>query len=157
MIYIITGEVRTGKSTRVYRWFENRQDVGGFVSLDDGPLRYLHNAYTREKITHQIVKTDQEEVLNIGKFTFLKSSFDSAIAWTLQQNENPDINYLVIDELGKLEVKGEGFSELIRTLLQKSEKHLVIIIRDYLYEKALHNYGIKEFTRLSKDEIDKIV
>lgn len=156
MIYIVTGEVRTGKSTHVYEWLKNRKDVGGFVSLDDGPLRFLYNAVSREKIDFQTAKNNEGDVLNIGKFSFHKSSFNKASEWAMDHNNDPQIKYLVIDELGKLEIKDEGFNKLIKYLLGNSEKDLIIIIRDYLYEKALTYYNITEHISLNKNELIRI-
>jgi nucleoside-triphosphatase THEP1 len=52
----------------------------------------------------------------------------------------------VIDEVGKLELKGEGFDSGLKKLFslhqQNREKIIVLIVRDYLVDEVIKRYNI---------------
>ena len=63
-------------------------------------------------------------------------------------------NYVIIDELGKLELKNKGLHEaanlLIPNFIDHKEKHLILVIRDTLLEDTIEHYGISNYQIITK-------
>ena len=194
---IITGPVRTGKTTRLSKWLSQRERLGGFLTPDgeDG-LRLMFDLETRRHLPFEVStvakqepgpslfrlpfldtffrkkypknqneptnpnasiprarsfypsrthsnnrfeeKKTIDEIIEIGRFTFLKSTFDHGNR-LLQQALTQELDWIVIDEWGKLEKKGEGFAQASETLIKaalagKLKAKLVIVVRDTLLD-----------------------
>jgi nucleoside-triphosphatase THEP1 len=56
--------------------------------------------------------------------------------------------YLVIDEIGPLELSGRGLEPMVSTILENYERspkqHLVLVVRDYLLEKVISHYHLRD-------------
>jgi len=69
-----------------------------------------------------------EETLEIGRFVFSKAGFARAAA-VINKNKQYD-GWLVLDEIGPLELKGEGFSDVLKEILAERRGRTLIVIRD---------------------------
>lgn len=143
MIYIVTGEVGSGKTTKIQNWLSNRTDVGGFISPDFNGTRYLKNNQSKEVIRFQ-VRNQEDDQIEVGRFLFRKSAFRQAEEWAVQHLIEDKVSYILIDELGKLEVKGEGLATLIKKLVSQDLKHIILVIRDYLLDEAIQIFGLQK-------------
>ncbi len=58
-------------------------------------------------------------------------------------------NYLVIDELGKLELKNKGLHESAKVLIPiyetQKNAHLILVIRDTLLNLVITHYNISHY------------
>jgi nucleoside-triphosphatase THEP1 len=78
--------------------------------------------------------------LNIGKYKFSISSFNEITNYTLKSlDSKPD--FVVLDEIGPLELKGLGFDELLKSLLS-SDSNLILVIRNTLLEEIIQHYHL---------------
>ena len=144
-VYLVSGPVHSGKTTRLAAWCKGRSDVGGILQLEaDGQRffediqsgrRYLMDAGEREK-----------KVYTIGKYRFYTAAFAWASDLLVEAPEQPGIKWLVIDEIGPLEMKGEGLAPVLEGLLQSPLPgvQLIIVVREELVEKVLKRYRIKD-------------
>ena len=65
---------------------------------------------------------------------------------------NIEINYddtIIIDEIGKLELKDEGFEPGVTALLNKFnntnlQAELILVVRDYLVQDVISKYNLKD-------------
>jgi len=95
---------------------------------------------------HGLPSDLQEEIdEQIGEYKFLKRVFLKSHEYLLNLSQNtPD--WIVIDEIGFLELDGMGFepavSQLINKLQTKSEVHILMVVRDFLKEKVIEYYKI---------------
>ena len=146
MIYILSGDIRSGKTTSVYLASLRRTDVGGFLTPDHGDKRVLYDILNKTRYPFQVDNYIEHGVIKVGRFTFLKSAFQAGHDIIISQINRDDLNYIVVDEIGKLELKGKGFHELI-TMLVSSEinKDLIIIVRSFLLEEVIEKYGFRDF------------
>lgn len=146
MIYILTGSIRSGKTTALMQWCVQKQNVSGILTPDVLEERMFFDIQTKEYFP--MLAKQGEEIVAIGKFNFSKSGFEKAIQNILSNNKTN--NCLVIDEIGPLELKGEGFcSSLIQVLKTRNDK-LVLVIREGLLDDVCNYFGIK-------DEMRKII
>ena len=155
MIYILTGAIRTGKTTALVEWCKNRDDVDGVLCPDNAEgKRYFLEVKSKNEFELE-TELDTEAIIEIGNFKFLKSAFEKANAYLLAVASENESQYLIIDELGKLELKGEGLHLSVERLIPNYEtnenKHLILVVRDYLLEAVLTHYSISEYEILERE------
>jgi Predicted nucleotide kinase len=82
----------------------------------------------------------ETEVLPVGRFEFSKVNFEKAIHIIHDAIHNE--GWLLIDEIGPLELRGEGFAEIVRQVIAHRRFPIVLVAREGLAE------NIKEFFNL---------
>jgi len=157
MIYIFTGDIRTGKTQTILALCNGRKDVGGFLSPDEDGKRVILGLNNRKIIPFEI-EDDTQEVISVGRFHFLKAAFAESSSWALEDAESNDLQFVVVDEIGKLELQKRGYHDLILELVKKDwqNKDLVIVIRDFLLDELVDQYGLEKAIVVTKDHFAKI-
>lgn len=162
MIYILTGDIRTGKTTTLFNWSENRNDVDGVLCPDDDKgKRYSLNIKSKE--TYPLAAnsdTEDHNIISIGPFQFLKSSFQKANDYLLHSNDKRDYSYLVVDELGKLELKNIGLHDAAKWIIAQHVKdkihHLILVVRESLLNEIIEHYRISQYLVLKKENLKSL-
>ncbi len=81
---------------------------------------------------------EETEILKIGKYRFRKKSFDKAID-ILQQAIKEKEGWLIIDEIGPLELRKEGFYEIINEILDtETSLQIILVVRHSLINEVLN-------------------
>jgi nucleoside-triphosphatase len=145
-IYLITGPIHSGKTTRLAEWIKEKADVDGILQPVIDGKRYIRHISTGElrllEISGDISHAD---IITIGTYKFDNKVF----AWGGSEllsafSRNPE--WLIIDEFGKLEIEGKGIepyiSRIIHGLKEKSKTNLLIVVRDYLLTSLLSKYNL---------------
>lgn len=161
MIYILTGNIRTGKTTALLNWSKSRDDVDDVLCPDgDNGKRYFLKIKSKEEFELEVENTS-EKTITIGPFHFLKSSFDEANGYLLEANNRKNYKYVVIDELGKLELENEGLHDaakkLIPDFISNENKHIILVVRTELLETIVNHYQLKTYTLLTKADLKAII
>ncbi len=145
-IQIISGPVRSGKTTALMKQYSDEKRVGGILSPDVNGLRMLYNLRTKEYFPFQ-TQQSQTGVITVGRFHFLRSAFEHARQILLNEMLLcPD--HLIIDEVGKLEVnQHSGFEPALSQVIQWYQENelgseLILVIRDTLVQEAKEKYRI---------------
>jgi nucleoside-triphosphatase len=162
MIYILTGDIRTGKTSALLDWCKNRNDVDGVLCPDDDKgKRYFLNIKSKE--TYALAAhtdTKEDNIISIGPFQFLKSSFENANQYLIHVNEKRDCLYLVVDELGKLELKNIGLDDSAKSIIIQHEKdksrHLILVVRESLLNEIIEHYNITQYSVLRKEDLENL-
>lgn len=144
-IYILTGAVQSGKTTALMRWAAERGRIGGFLSPDVEGLRRLYTLRDRQ-LRHFQAHEEEGDLVVVGKFRFYASAFELG-RQTLLADSQAGLDWLVIDEIGKLELAGQGFEpaagQVIRRFQEEEGKcRLLLVVRDYLLEEVVRRYGL---------------
>lgn len=161
-IIILSGPVHTGKSTALHRWVQHQKThenkvICGLLNPEiDGAKRFID---IRNGQFFKMDSTGNEDSISIGKYRFSASAFQRArnVLLTSAQVKS---DILIIDEIGKLELKNEGLEPAVSSVLKRADgqsfKTLILVIRDWLLEEAVLNYGLKNYKLVNKDyfEID---
>lgn len=162
MVYLLTGDIQTGKSYALNEWIKGKPHAVGLLSLinKEGKRYFLD---IRNKVTFSMHANENESEDNkvyVGRFIFLKSAFKRAnnvIKFEVQQT---DYTYLIVDELGKLELQQQGLFHSTYNLLKmfedKTDKHLILVVRSSLLENVIDNYHIKPHQILYRDDLQFI-
>jgi nucleoside-triphosphatase len=157
MIYILAGDIRTGKTSALIQWVSTWDTVKGILCPEaKTDLRYLQNIETREKHRHQ-VKDTGEDTIAVGRFHFLKESFQLANYILITAFETGDFDFLVLDELGKLELDGKGIhqaaSYIIGNYQSNDDQNLLLVVRTHLVKDIVAHYNIKSFTVVASETL----
>ncbi len=89
--------------------------------------------------------TGGEEALAIGRFVFSKAGFDKAIQ--IIRNAINNEGWLVIDEIGPLELKDEGFCDVLKEVLSVQREKILLVVREGITKQ------VKEYFNLHDTEI----
>ncbi|MBZ0199210.1 MAG: nucleoside-triphosphatase [Ignavibacteriaceae bacterium] len=154
-IYILTGKIQSGKTTKLVDWAANRTGVYGILSPVILGKKHLTDLKSGE--SKQLEVNDSERggsIINIGHYRFDKDVFKWGRDRMLESiGYNPE--WFIVDEIGPLEFRGEGLEPAFREILIRSEllydTKLVLVIREGLTDSVLDHFripksSIKEFT-----------
>lgn len=139
-IYLLTGPVRSGKTTSLVTWSENRNDVQGILTPVINGKRIFMDAASREQFPMEA--EGEEETLTVGRFAFSKKNFDKAIR--IIRGAAGQADWLLIDEIGPLELSGEGFDAVLKEILAVRNRKLLLVVRDNddMPEKIKTSYNL---------------
>lgn len=144
-IIILSGPIKSGKTTFLMKHFKDRGDVAGFLCPDVNHQRFFFDLDKKEWTEFEVHGDfDSSTTINIGKYSFRSEVFLKAkmiIDKTLSQS----YSFFIIDEIGKLELMGEGLEpELYRMLHQTipNIKTLILVVRDYLLDEVTKKYNL---------------
>lgn len=152
-VFILTAPIQTGKTTSLVNWSEERNDVFGILTPVVNGKRVFMNAHTREQFPMEAT-TGEKEVLTVGRFTFSIAGFNKAIE--IIRNAMNSKGWLVIDEIGLVELRDEGFSGILKGVLQNKndDRKLLLVVREGMAEEVksvfqINNAGlIKDISEL---------
>lgn len=145
MIQILTGPIRSYKTTSLMYWADARTDCGGVLSPDVGGLRRLYHVRNKTSIPWQKPEATVDTDLVIGRFVFDDIAFQTAMTWLDQDATDQEVKYFILDEIGPLELKGRGWDPwLQRSLHSLQSKETILVVRDFLLEQVIRYYGLQE-------------
>lgn len=150
-IFIYSRPVHSGKTTTLLNWCAHQQNLGGILMPDINGSRKIMDLVTKEVFDIECPDPENspEHLTQVGRFYFYTAAFDRANSILLKLVIQ-DLNWLLIDEAGKLELSGKGFDPAIRKAIEKfhdvQEKgNLLISVRDYLVEDVIGHYNITNY------------
>ncbi|RTQ45236.1 hypothetical protein EJV47_25500 [Hymenobacter gummosus] len=143
VIHLLSGPIRSGKTTRLRRWAAGRPDVAGLLMPTDAHgRRYFLDMATGLQWPAS-ARPGQWPVVSIGRFQFAPAAFGWANAALSGAAEAPPA-WLVVDEIGPLELRGAGLAPALRQLLEAETRpqHLVLVVRAALVEQVMQHFGL---------------
>ena len=148
-INILTGPVQSGKTTRLIAWVKFHRHCAGILSPIINKQRFLYSILTDDYCRLESVDDPAvgKDIIKIGRYSFLQSTFQWA-RQELQTAMKKKPPYLVIDEIGPLELSGKGLEPMVTKILQKyirTEKHhLILVVRENLLEEVISHYNLQD-------------
>ena len=139
MIHILTGPIRSGKTTTLLNWIKDKKDAAGILTPDVDGFRHFMNIATRQLF--KMEASENEEKIVVGRFAFSKNNFNRANEILL--NETFNDGWLIIDEIGPLELIGHGYNESIIFLLTKRYKKTLWVVREGLITTISKHFKIE--------------
>ena len=137
-IYILTGLVGSGKTTALINWMKGNKDVSGILTpLSDGK-RVFMNAKNGEQFSME-AEAEESAVFSIGRYQFSKKNFEKAIQVIRESVRNE--GWLIIDEIGPLELGGEGFHDVLKEVLAQRKSKLFLVVREGFVGKVKELFG----------------
>jgi len=159
-IIVITGPVQSGKTTFLRNLFEGRKDVSGFLCPDVNGLRCFFDLNSKELLEFEVPHVgDGLSLINIGKFAFRSDIFAKAKRM-ISQASDISSSFFIIDEIGKLELKGLGLDPELKIMLQERTSNihtLMVVVRDYLLDDVIKRYSLSDAVVIHIDDKDQIL
>lgn len=147
-VYILTGPIGSGKTTSLLEWSAKRDDVYGILTPIVNGKRVFMDIHTSEQFSME-AESGETDILTIGKYIFSRAAFEKASA-IIRDAINKG-GWLLIDEVGPLELRGEGFAGVLREVLEKALSHpdsyreVILVVRDGLMDKVRKEFGIRNW------------
>jgi nucleoside-triphosphatase THEP1 len=150
-VFILTGSTGQGKTTQVKKiievFKENNISVGGIYSPkiveNNKAIGYdIIDIVTNEREMF-LRLADDENLSKIGRFSIfpqgLKKGSDA-----LKPSANVKNRIVIIDEAGYLELENQGWASCIQELLNASNNHILLVVRDIFVEKVIQKWNLKQ-------------
>lgn len=147
-VYILTAPIQTGKTTSLINWSKERNDMYGILTPVVTGKRVFMDAHTKEQWPMEA--NNGEETVTVGRFVFSKTGFEKAIS-IIRDGIDKD-GWLILDEIGPLELRDEGFSEILKEVLVEKKSKTILVVREGLAEQVINSFGITEFYILQNIE-----
>jgi nucleoside-triphosphatase THEP1 len=155
-IFILSAPIQSGKTTALMEFWEGGvTSFDGFITPEIDESRKLILLDTDEELPFELADGDESNSISIGRFKFSKSTFE-LVKKKLKTLDKTAANLIIVDELGKLEMEGNGFEpelgEFIQNFkLKAKNKLLILVIRNTLLAAAIEKYELEEASVLSLD------
>ena len=160
-IIILTGPVHTGKSNALNQFIARKRKQGellmGVVNPDIDSQKWFVNVLDEKKILMDAAP-NETAVIEIGKYRFSQSAFARTKQLLIEQSQQKS-DWFIIDEIGKLELKGKGLEPEVSVAIANAgtnAKNLILVIRDYLLEDAIEHYRLGDCRVIKTDDLDEI-
>lgn len=137
-IFILTCEKHSGKTTALLQWIKDKEKIAGILSPDVNSVRHFYDIEKGNYFT--MLATANEEPLPVGKYIFSKAAFDKANSILLSIKNK----FIIIDEIGPLELTGNGFADTVKIILQeKSYSNLLLVVRNELVHDVVNYFSLQ--------------
>ncbi len=141
MIFMLTAATGSGKTTSLIKWSEERNDVYGILTPVVDGKRMFMNAATKEQFPMEAGGSPASTgILQVGKFIFSKDAFEKAIS--IIRDAIDKKGWLIIDEIGPLELKGEGFHAVLKEVLAKRKEKMILVVREGLTDQVVTLFSV---------------
>jgi len=152
-INIITGKIRSGKTTYLKKLITSTKNIGGIVQPANGEDRFFSDIQTKES-KELTAQKKSKDTFQLGRFLFYSESFSWARK-KLKHTLVDGIETIVIDEYGPLEFADKGLepavSEIIEFVQYRNDKRIIIVIRETLLEDFIQKFNLlKEEVEITK-------
>ena len=140
-IHILTAPIGCGKSTLLLNWLKSNPEINtnGFISIHERQLNEMRKLLLLPELTEVPFESEIGEI-QIGKFKFLSSAFRQGID-TLKPSASSST--VIIDEIGKLELLGQGFEPDLTLILEKLQcDTLIVVVRLSLFSQVIQKYPV---------------
>ena len=145
-IVIFSREIRSGKTTELLQWCKGRDGVAGILMPDVDGKRMFYDI-TRQNYFDALSSFENANDFVVGRYRFSKAAFDRATG-VLHEAIASIPQYLVVDEVGKLELNKEGFYHAMKPLLiaeNKTQTRLILVVRDTLLNEVTSCFNINPY------------
>jgi nucleoside-triphosphatase THEP1 len=160
-IFILTGEVHSGKSRTLGRFLTDKKREGKVVKGLLNPRIDQEKWFmdlSSEDVFSAEKMTNGDRPIKIGQYTFSTNAFERAKSILTEKPKEP-CDFFVIDELGKLELDGHGLEPSISTILEKLPtakiRNLIIVVRDFLVEKSISQFNLDSAKIIKQTDLNE--
>ena len=140
-IYILSAPKHSGKTTRLIEWSVDRDDVFGILTPIVNGKRIFMDAHSKEQFQMEAGE-NEINIFEVGQYKFSRAAFKRA-STIINNAININAGWIVIDEVGPLELKGEGFAGTVQKVLQQQHSlaNILLVIREGLVDNILKKFN----------------
>ncbi len=146
-VFIITGAVGSGKTTCIKNIIENFQQenisVSGVYSTriieNDNTTGYDVVNISTNKSVEFLRKEGDSFQQKIGRFYI----FDEGLKTGNDALQNSNSQLIIVDEIGRLELLEKGWFDSVEQIIEKSENHLIMAVREEFVSEIIEKFKIQ--------------
>jgi len=144
-VYILTGEIKSGKTTRLQKWAANNNADGILAPVIEGKRHLVRIKSGESKLLEYTGEDKTIELTKIGNYNFLTSVFE----WGGKEMCDSFLGkpeWLIVDEIGPLELRGEGLEPEMNKIMDDSGQtgmNIILVVRKSLVENVIEHYGLR--------------
>ncbi|MGB9664366.1 MAG: nucleoside-triphosphatase [Ignavibacteria bacterium] len=150
-VFIYSDKIKSGKTTKLFQWMTKQNSIGGILQPVVEERRFFYSIIDKKLIQLEITKDQsknfsENELIKIGNYFFLRSGFEKAKE-ILRRDFNNKPEFLIVDEIGPLELEGNGLEPIVSEILDdigNFEGKLILVIRDKILVDAVKKYNLEE-------------
>lgn len=142
--YLVTGPVHSGKTTSVMSYFRTEKNISGlYAPVIDGK-RFIYSIQNKTLIPLEADSgTKEADIIRTKNYIFSAHSFEQA-RMNLLCALATDTEWLVIDEVGILELKDSGYEPALTKIIKElqPDRKLVMVVREAVLEEVKNKYSL---------------
>jgi nucleoside-triphosphatase THEP1 len=151
MVHIITGKVNSGKTTSLRNQFAKHPGEGFFLAkvffedkvIGQDIVSFTTGQFLPFSRKKNWLPENWDEIGEYRNYSFSQKGLDFAKE-IFERALKEQINPLYLDEIGPLELKGEGFSDILKKCLA-SEAELYLAVRTGCLKDVLKSFDIRDY------------
>lgn len=123
-------------------WTLSQKKIDGILQPVIEDKRFIY--HLGSKTLKQLEVADEADVVKIGIYKFSQKVFSWAQEVLLVCMQK-DLDWLVIDEIGPLELDGKGLEPTITKIISERDKfdgNILCVVRDSILEKFIDHYQL---------------
>jgi nucleoside-triphosphatase THEP1 len=146
-LYVYSGPVKSGKTSELISWVAKLNSAEGILQPVINGRRWIRDVNTGEtKLLEAFTSSPSDKVVQIGDYSFFKDTLNWAREVVDQGfKDNPE--WLIIDEVGKLEMEDEGLEPVISKIINSKKRtstNVLFVVRDSLLKEFQKKYKLTE-------------
>ncbi len=146
-LFILTGPINSGKTTKLMQWAAAQKNIDGIFQPVIDEKRFIYHISSRTlKILEAKKTVPENELVIIGRYQFRKSVFNWAKN-VLTDCLDRKLDWLIIDEIGPLELEGKGLEPTVSKIFNEIDKlngNVLCVVRDSLFDQFVKHYNLEE-------------
>ncbi|MHC1730582.1 MAG: nucleoside-triphosphatase [Bacteroidales bacterium] len=149
-VILVTGTIGEGKTAWLAKLAgllrEKGVNVGGILALrrvEDGVTTGYDISDISSGNRTPFLRHTGSETMGVDRFTMNDAGFIAGRN-ALDPGSNQGNDVVIVDEVGPLELRGRGWSEVLGSLLNETRATVIIAVRKNLIEAVIEQFGMKE-------------
>ncbi len=155
MIFFLTGEVNSGKTSLLTKWVDAYLREGRRIGGVLAPANWREG----KKISYDIIDIEKEEphllasveplpdAERFGRFWFSRNGLALAESALMHLDAGFDIG--VVDEVGPLELEGRGLANGLRAVLTHPPTKVILVVRNSLIGDVARTFRLRNYQVLT--------
>ncbi|MFA0963089.1 nucleoside-triphosphatase [Roseivirga sp. BDSF3-8] len=137
-VLMLTGPKGAGKTTLLLEWLQDNEAGGILSPVEDGKRAFV--SISSGLAWPMEAGPEEKGTVNVGRYAFSQAAFDQAVAtllFDLRAGNYP----IIIDEVGPLELRGEGLHKVLMKITGSDKvPSLILVVREGLTEEVKKAY-----------------
>ncbi len=127
-------------------WAVSQKKIDGIFQPVIDDKRFIYHIASRSLKSLEVSASAKDEhTIKIGNYSFSKETFEWA-GKILLDSLSKDLEWLVIDEIGPLELEGNGLEPAISSIFDERKNisaKIVCVIREEILQKFIDHYKLQ--------------
>ena len=155
-LILLTGEKQTGKTTALFSWIKNHENVTGILTPILNGKRFFYSINDSAYYDMEAAP-GEKDILSVGKFQFSGAAFNKTEKLINNWSNQPQWEWIVVDEIGPLEiVQKKGLYKSFTGLIQAPGKYnLLMVVRPTLIQQIIQmpDTSLWKVETIEKDQL----